>query len=279
MSLVHCPECGHEISGNAIACPNCGRPISTPPVIERKVIVAAPPRERQFPPWALIPIGLLGVILLMVMYMVYRQSDETANMNVNVNGSRRTTSVPETRTDSRTATVPPGESAPVTGPAQTTTVPGTTTAPPTAPPPDKGTVVLNARISSPRSGAQAARGTKFYLLDRDLETILSEARVEPIEGNTLTGSLGLATVFPDRYSDFQHAAMRAIAGHAKYSGTTSSSGSAGLSGVAPGEYYLFGITHVARGFALWNSPVSVIPGENIMNLSPQSVTEVAEPTG
>ena len=38
MSLVHCPECGHEVSANAVACPNCGRPITTSaPVIERKV--------------------------------------------------------------------------------------------------------------------------------------------------------------------------------------------------------------------------------------------------
>ena len=117
------------------------------------------------------------------------------------------------------------------------------------------------------------------MLDKDLETILSEARLEPIEGNTLTGSLGLAVVFPDRYGSFQRDAMRAIGGHVKYSGTTGGSGSANLAGVAPKEYYLFAITRIGRGFALWNSPVSVVPGQNVMNLSPQSVTEIPESAG
>lgn len=28
MALISCPECGKEISENAVACPNCGNPIS-----------------------------------------------------------------------------------------------------------------------------------------------------------------------------------------------------------------------------------------------------------
>jgi hypothetical protein len=134
-------------------------------------------------------------------------------------------------------------------------------------------------VESPRSGAQAARNAKFYLLDKDLETILSEARLQPIEGNTLTGSLGLAVVFPDRYGDFQRAAMRAIGGHVKYTGSTNGSGNANLTGVTPNEYYLFGITRVGRGFALWDSQVSVIAGQNVMNLSPQAVTEIPDMNG
>lgn len=27
MSLIKCPECGKEISSNAVACPNCGNPV------------------------------------------------------------------------------------------------------------------------------------------------------------------------------------------------------------------------------------------------------------
>jgi len=117
------------------------------------------------------------------------------------------------------------------------------------------------------------------LLDKDVETILDEARLEPIEGNTLAGSLGLAIVFPDRYGDFQRSAMRAIAAHAKYTGTTNGSGTANVGGIVPKDYYLFGITRVGKGFALWDSPVSVTPGENVINLSPQSVTEVPDTSG
>lgn len=278
MSLIHCPECATEVSAAAVACPNCGRPIQPPAVVARKVIVTQPvDGDGGFPTWAFIPIGVAAIALLFVIYLVVRQGDDQGNLNINVNtASRRATTVPPT--DSRTVSVPPSsETAPVSAPpSQTTTVPSTTTSAPAAPPPDKGTVVINARVA-PRSGSPtAARSTKFYLLDKNLESILSEARVEPIEGNSLTASLGLAAVFPDRYGDFQRAAMRAIAGHVKYSGTTNGSGSTSLAGVAPNEYYLFGITRIGRGFALWDSSVSIIAGENVMNLSPQSVTEIPE---
>ncbi len=281
MSLILCPECGHEVSTTAAACPNCARPMHAPPLAERKVVVAQPvDREGGFPTWALIPIGLLGVVLMFVAYLAFRGGDDTAstNLNVNVASKRPTTDTRSTTTSTVPSTSVPA-SAPAPPPSQTTTVPGTSTAPPVAPVPDKGTVVLNAKATSSSGSTQAVRGTKFYLLEEDVETILREARVEPIEGNTLAGSLGLAAVFPDRYGDFQRAAMRAIAAKAKYSATTNGSGGANLSGVDPKGYYLFGIAKIGRGFALWNSPVSVIAGDNMLNLSPQSVTEVADPNG
>lgn len=247
------------------------------------MVIAQPQRENGFPTWALIPIGLLAVILLFVAYLAFRDSDESANTNVNVNlAGRRSTQVPASNnpttvtvppsTDTQTVTVP-GQT---TIPGQTTTVPGTSTSAPVAPLPDKGTVVIKAKIAPPRGPAQSARNAKFYLLEDDLETILSQARLEPIEGNTLTGSLGLAIVYPERYGDFWRSAMRAIAGKAKYSGTTDGGGAASVAGIAPDQYYLFGITKVGRGFALWNSPISVVAGENVLNLSPQSVTEIPE---
>lgn len=244
-----------------------------PPVVERKVFVA-PPREGGFPTWAYVPIGLVLIALLSLFFLMFRKSDD-GNTNVRVNTAARTITTEPVR-DTRVSTVPSSETQPVSVQGQTTTVPGTTTAPPNAPPPDKGTVVINAKVAPSTGSPQAARSTKFYLLDKELETILSEARLEPIEGNSLTGSLGLAIVFPDRYGDFQRAAMRAVASHVKYSGTTNGTGSANLTGVVPNQYYLFGISRVGRGFALWDSSVSVIAGENVMNLSPQSITEIPE---
>jgi len=244
-------------------------------VVEKKVVVMRPERsESGFPTWAFIPIGLLAVILLFVAYIALRQPDNAANINVNM-ASRRGSPEPTrdtriTSTDSQSVTLPPG---------QTTTVPGTTTSVPVAPPPDKGTVVINARVTQSSGSPQNVRNAKFYLLDKDVETILSEARIEPIEGNTMSGSLGLAVVYPDRYGDFWRKAMRVIAANSKYSGTTDVGGNASLQGIMPKEYYLFGIIKVGRGFALWNAPVSVIAGQNNLNLSPQSVTEIPDTTG
>lgn len=281
MALTYCAECGHEISTTAVACPNCGRP-AMKPVTETKYVVEHPVvRESGFPTWAFVPIGIVVVVLIFLVFAAFRGTDDSANTNISVRANSRatpseplreprTTSVPST--DSQTVTVPPGQTT-------TTTVPGTTTSVPIAPPPDKGTVVINARVA-PRTGSpQTVRNAKFYLLDKDVEAILSEARIEPIEGNDLMSSLGLAIVFPDRYGDFMRKAMRAVASHSRYSATTDSGGNANLKGISPNEYYLFGITKVGRGFALWNAPVSVIAGQNNLNLSPQSVTEIPDTAG
>lgn len=289
MSLIYCPECAHEVSANAVACPNCGHPTPVPVVehvepIIAPVSVATPVIHRRegFPTWALIPIAVLAIILIFVMFLIFRGNDDSSNMNIAVNAGRGN---PANR-DTRTVSVPPGESQPVSvPPTQTavpstqTTVPGTTTGAPVAPPPDKGAVVIRAMIVNSRGQTQPARSAKFYLLDKDVETILSQARVEPIEGNTLAGSIGLAAVFPDRYGDFQRAAMRAIGAHAKYSGTTDGGGTANVKNIAPNQYYLFCISRIGRGFALWNSPVSVNAGDNTLELSPQSITEVADTSG
>lgn len=65
--------------------------------------------------------------------------------------------------------------------------------------------------------------------------------------------------------------MRAIAAHVKY-GNQRFGRSARLGSIAPKEYYLFAITPVGNGFAIWNSPFSVNAGDNLLNLSPASVT-------
>jgi type II secretory pathway pseudopilin PulG len=292
MSLMYCPECGHEISQNAIACPNCGLPIqgAEPAVVvdDRPVVppvVAAPiRREERFPPWAIALFGVLGVLLLVVLFFLFRNSKDDGNVNVALNANRRaidnrqvaTSSVPPTET-----TVPGSQvSMPTTTDVpSTTTVPGSTTTAPIAPPPDKGKAVIRAQIMTQRGGTQPAKSARFYLLDKDVETILSEARVEPIEGNSLTSSLGLAAVFPDRYGEFQRAAMRALGAHAKYTGTTDGSGAANVGNIVPNAYYLFAITRVGNGFAMWNSPISIVPGDNVLDLSPASVTEIENSTG
>lgn len=276
MSLVLCPDCGHELSTAAIACPNCGLPVNAP-VVARNVVVA--PREDSFPPWGIALIAIGGILVLLVAFLIFRQSNEDANSNLSVNvNTRRPTN--ERATTTVPSTAPQGVSVPPpSAPAQTTTVPGTTTSVPNPPPADKGSVTINAKVTTANGSPRAASGTKFYLLDKDVESILSEARVEPIEGNSLAASLGLAAVFPDRYGDFQRAAMRAIGNHVKYSGTTSAAGNTGLKSVEPNSYYLFAISRVGRGFALWNSPVSVIAGDNVMNLSPQAITEIPDPNG
>ncbi|MDI1243745.1 MAG: hypothetical protein PSX80_17680 [bacterium] len=140
--------------------------------------------------------------------------------------------------------------------------------------PTSGTVLIEAKVSTRNGSTQGARNTRFYLLDKDLESILSDADLEPIEGQSLTASLALATADQGRYAEFYRQAMSALKEHIKYTGSTDGAGKAQLGSVKPDQYYLFGVARTGEGFAMWNSSVSVIAGDNALNLTPQQLTQM-----
>ncbi|HEY0657524.1 MAG TPA: zinc ribbon domain-containing protein [Pyrinomonadaceae bacterium] len=291
MSLTICPDCGHEVSITATACPNCGHPFAKP-IIERKVVVAEVPREDNgIPTWVFAVLGILGVLVLVILFTFMGRNDDEANRSVNVSLAGRSDSANNTRdtsrsADSSTVTTIPSTSAPSSVTIPSTSAPSTVTVPPssssttvtTVPnqPADKGTVVIDAKIATRSGSPQAVRNEKFYLLDKDLESILSEADIEPIAGQSLTNSFGLAVIYPARYSEFSSKALNAIKRHIKYDTLTDSSGKGQMKNIEPDSYYLFGITKSGKGFAVWSSPVSIQNGENVLNLSPQRLTEIQE---
>lgn len=289
MSLINCPECGHEVSNEAVACPNCGRPLAAPiPVIQRKVVVAAEPRDEGFPKWIIAPIVILALVVIFLLIAITRNNEEnTANRTVNVNLDTQRKAA-NSRETARTTTAPnqievPSSSTTVNPPATTTapSYPSTSTSIPSSQtsvttPADKGVVVIDAKVANRSGAVQSVRNEKFYLLDKELEAILSEADLDPIESNTLSDSFGLAVMYPDRYGDFQRDALAAIKKHIKYSVTTDASGMAAMKNVDPDSYYLFGITKTRSGFAIWSSPVSIIGGENKLNLQPARLNEMSE---
>jgi hypothetical protein len=288
MSLVNCPECGHEISNEAVACPNCGRPLSAPaPVIQRKVVVAEKPVDEGFPKWIIAPIVILALIVIFLLIAITRnneENDNTRTVNVNLGTRRSAESRESARTESApnqvevpsssTTVNPPSSTTAPSYPSSSTSVPSSSTV--TTVPADKGVVVIDAKVSTKTGAVQPVKNEKFYLLDKDLETILSEADLEPIEGNSLSDSLGLAIMYPDRYGDFQRDALNAIKKHIKYNATTGGDGKAAMKDVKPDSYYLFGITKSRNGFAIWSSPVSIIGGENKLNLQPARLNEMSE---
>ncbi len=278
MSLSNCPECGHDVSTSAVACPNCGKPLQYNTAIPpRPVVVQDAIKEEGVPPWAFAvgAIALIGLITLA--FVLFTRSDDSDNSNLSVRVGSESDSRPASRdrvpNEPSSASVPATSSESAAPPESRTDIPGSQTD--VAAPPSKGQVKIDAKVVSQNGSPQAVRNEKFYLLDKSIEEILAEARIEPIEGNSLSNSLGLAVMFPERYSDFRQRAMRAINAAVEYSGTTGSDGMAALSGIEPGNYHLFGITKTGKGFAIWNSPVSIIAGDNILNLSPARVTEIA----
>lgn len=58
MSLIACPECGKEISTDAVRCPNCGAKTSVSALRER---------------W-LAAVGLLAIVAVLILLMMWWQS-------------------------------------------------------------------------------------------------------------------------------------------------------------------------------------------------------------
>lgn len=292
MSLITCPECAHEVSASAVACPNCGHPFVRPTAPPPRVVVQEFVEEESgFPKWAFIPIGLLGIVLLFVVFAFMRNgNDEEAQRNVNLRIAGQTTngnSVRETavRPESppNQVVVPPSsQPSSINVPSTTTTTtlppapPTTTTVPSTATAlPDKGTVNLEAKVLSRGSSQpQPVRGTRFYLLKKDAQTVLDDADIENDTGQSLLTAIGMGMVDASRYGDVSRQAMSAISKNAAYSITTDASGKASLKDIKPDQYYLFAVTKSGNGFVLWNSPVTIEAGQNALVLPPASPTEL-----
>ena len=284
MALINCPECGKEVSTTAVACTNCGHPLAPPSLEERTVIRQVPPPvvEREtFPKWIFVPLAILGVILIFLLFTLFRQDDENQrNINVDVSAKRPASTnsdtttrsdtepnqivIPPSSSDSTITTVPPSSDTTITQvPADTATI-------------DRGTLSIEAKVSDRTGGTKAVKAEKFYLLDKDLESILDDANIAPIEGQTLKNSFGLSVLYPDKYSKIRDKALNEINKHIKYDVTTDSSGKAQMKDIKPDSYYIFAITKTGNGFAIWSSPIGVKPGQNILDLSPQPMVEVQQ---
>ncbi len=287
MALTICKECGKEVATTAAACPNCGNPIN-PVKKQTKTVITPTPveNEQPFPTWVIFPIIIVGALLIFLLYSMFSSNDETASDNVNINIGQDQIA---TRTIDNDAQKPVDTTI-VEG---DTDIPNTTTAPPPAPvneqqiPPDtrtevgengskddKGKVMLDAKFADKNGKVQNVKDEKFYLLDKDLETILREANLQGIENQSLKNSFGLSVIDPGKYSEFNKKALDAINDHIKYDVLTNSDGKAEFGNVEPKSYYLFGIHKVGNGFAIWNSAVTVNKGENKLQIQPQRPTEI-----
>ncbi|HSK74719.1 MAG TPA: zinc ribbon domain-containing protein [Pyrinomonadaceae bacterium] len=284
MALIICPECGKEVSASAVACPNCGHPFATldPPTVVRETVPPPVIERETFPKWVLIPIVVIGVLLLFTLVALYRnQEPDERNINVDLSAQKRAanTKTVNTRIDDEPSQV------------IVPSAPETTTAPPQTIPPqsqtevtrteipdstDRGTLSLEVKITNPNGGTRPVTDEKFYLLDKDLESILNEANLQPISGQSMVNSFGLSVLYPDRYNDFRTKALSAINNHIEHSLTTDSSGKAQIKGIQPDSYYLFGITTSSNSFSVWNSPVTIRPGENPLILPARAMTQARQ---
>jgi hypothetical protein len=92
----------------------------------------------------------------------------------------------------------------------------------------------------------------------------------------LRNAFALSVLYPERYRETNQKALAEIKKNTVYATSTDASGKAQLNGIEPDSYYLFAITKTRNGFAIWSSPVTIIPGQNVLNLSPAQMTEIQQ---
>lgn len=286
MSLINCPECGNECAADAVSCPKCGHPFVKPVVAKPtpRVVVREVEREDEFPKWIFVPLGLLGVIILFGIFYLLKKDDNADQRNINVNIATARTPLTTTTTPSTTTIVqstpnqiivPPTTSQPST--ITTTTVPpSSTTTVVEQPAPDKAVVNVEAQIATRNGTPVPVAREKFYLLDKDLESILAEANIDDETGQGLVNAFGMSVYNPSKYRATNQKALAAIKSHIIYSTLTDSTGKAELKDVKPKSYYLFGVHKTPNGFAVWSSPVSVNAGQNSLVIPPVVPTEVMD---
>ena len=88
MSLVSCPDCGHEMSTEADTCANCGRPIFGIPDAPQVVYIDEPSDERGRSVLWQVFLGLLfGAALIAFIYFFFiapKEASQPQNGNVYV---------------------------------------------------------------------------------------------------------------------------------------------------------------------------------------------------
>lgn len=278
MPLVNCPECNHEVSASAESCPNCGHPFS-PPAVKSKTVTHTSTTQEEFPKWIFIPLAVLAVVVVFGLIIFMQNSDDSANrdIDVNIDAQRETAD----RGDKTVVLPDESDTKVVVPPSTTTEPPNSQTIPPDTQTtvienesPDKGTVNIEAKVTNTDGRTTPVEDEKFYLLDKQLESILRDANIKSINGQTLTNSFGLSVLYPDKYKDVNKKALEAIEDHVEYDTLSDMSGKAQMKGVEPGSYYLFAIHKTANGFAIWSSSVTIKAGENRLVLPPARLTEV-----
>jgi hypothetical protein len=141
------------------------------------------------------------------------------------------------------------------------TPPAAATSAPQTALPLMGTLSLEAGIIYKMGGNQPVSRTEFVLLDQSLETILTEAGIQPGRTGVLS-NYAFAVQYPSQFPGVAEKARAAIEQHAIQKVSTDFSGKAQFSDIKPGNYYIMGLSSTRRGFAIWNLPVEVKAGQN-----------------
>jgi hypothetical protein len=122
--------------------------------------------------------------------------------------------------------------------------------------------------------------TDFYLLDDSLETVLSNAGLEPQSGTSQIETLA-ATRYVSSLHGFKAESLtkadEAIAPHIVAKLTTDFSGKGKFPEVTPKTYYLVSIAEVAGAVIIWNMKLDLKTGDSSATLDQNNAAKVFNP--
>lgn len=135
---------------------------------------------------------------------------------------------------------------------------------------------LTAAVITNRGSVLPVAASDFVIFDKDVAQILLDAgltghRVPGLppddiyKPNSVLIRLNYALSLKDY--NFLTTARNALAPHAKYKLTTDLFGKAALNDIKPGDYYISGGVDNALGIVIWNLPITIKEGENLVTLT------------
>jgi hypothetical protein len=244
---ISCPVCQNLCSTQAVSCPKCGHPFA------RKEIISNTQKIKTTNPqtWKILTLAIgviAGGLITFALYRAFFIKPQTSNNSL--------TEIATTNNENKTINLKNDfqNSIPVSTPEPI------------------ASLSLEAALVYSYGGVQPVAREKFYLLDDDLNKILSKAGVKAREGLSPSHSLGFAVAYPEVEAETLRKSLAAIRPHILYTLTTDFQGKGKFEGVKVNSYYLFGVTKTRRAFALWNMKLNVKEGQNEIVLDGNNVT-------
>jgi hypothetical protein len=141
-------------------------------------------------------------------------------------------------------------------------------------PKDVSTVAptINASLRYGVSEIVPVANGEFYLLDKDLNTILRSAGIRSDSALDEAHTYAVFKTFPDaEHADFIRKAQAAIESHITARVTSNASGVAQFAIIPAGTYYVFGAVKTRNGLAIWNEFVRMTAGVTAITLDHNNV--------
>lgn len=136
----------------------------------------------------------------------------------------------------------------------------------------KGSLSVEAGIVFTSGDIKPAARVDLFLLDADVETILSDTYGESASLKSITLDLN----YPIFETNGVQKALAAIKPHIVASATTDFQGKAKFPSVKAGSYYLFGFTKAGKSAVVWNYGITIKSGTNSIILDNKNAALISD---